>query len=173
MADVKPDPIFQVASGFLAAKHLFVAAEIGLFEKLAEGPATLEEMGQRTGIPLRTLRITADAMVALNFIERQGEHYRNSPLAATFLAGTGQPDLRPFLHFWNRISYLRHARLEDAIRTDEIIFKDALNEQEQRLYSEGVEAETIAAPRSTSFGPCVAFAQHWCGMQGKSPEFVQ
>src|SRR5215831_1860967 len=29
MADVKPDPIFQVASGFLAAKHLFVAAEIG------------------------------------------------------------------------------------------------------------------------------------------------
>jgi hypothetical protein len=41
MADVKPDPIFQVASGFLAAKHLFVAVEIGLFEKLAQGPATL------------------------------------------------------------------------------------------------------------------------------------
>ena len=142
MADVKPDPIFQVASGFLAAKALFVAAEIGLFEKLAERPATLVEMGQRTGIPLRTLRITADAMVALNFIERQGEHYRNGPLAATFLAGTGQPDLRPFLHFWNRISYLRHARLEDAIRTDEIVFKTALNEQEQRLYSEGVEAVT-------------------------------
>ena len=99
MADVKPDPIFQVASGFLAAKALFVAAEIGLFEKLAERPATLVEMGQRTGIPLRTLRITADAMVALNFIERQGEHYRNGPLAATFLAGTGQPDLRPFLPF--------------------------------------------------------------------------
>src|SRR5262249_53630724 len=57
MADVKPDPIFQVASGFLAAKHLFVAVEIGLFEKLAQGPATLEEMSQRTGIPLRTLRI--------------------------------------------------------------------------------------------------------------------
>jgi DNA-binding IclR family transcriptional regulator len=48
----------------------------------------LQELGQRTGIPVRTLRITADAMVALNFIERQGEHYRNSPLAATFLAGT-------------------------------------------------------------------------------------
>jgi len=39
MADVKPDPIFQVASGFLAAKHLFVAVEIGLFEKLAQGVA--------------------------------------------------------------------------------------------------------------------------------------
>src|SRR5262249_8954519 len=142
MADLKPDPIFQVASGFLAAKHLFVATEIGLFEKLAEGSATLEEIGQRTGIPLRTLRISADAMVALNFIERQDERYRNSPLAAAFLAGAGQPDLRPFLRFWNRISYLRHARLEDAIRTDEIIFETALDEEEQRLYSEGVEAVT-------------------------------
>jgi hypothetical protein len=129
LADLKPDPIFQVASGFLAAKHLFVAVEVGLFEKLARGPATLEEMGQRTGIPLRTLRIAADAMVALSFIERQGERYRNGPLAATFLAGTVQSDLRPFLRFWNRISYLRHARLEDAIRTDEIVFKTALNEQ--------------------------------------------
>jgi hypothetical protein len=155
-ADLKPDLIFQVASGFLAAKHLFVAVEIRLFEKLAQGPATLEEMGQRTGIPLRTLRITADAMVALSFIERQGERYRNGPLAATFLAGTGQPDLRPFLHFWNRISYLRHARLEDAIRTDEIIFKHALNEQEQSLYSEGVEAVTAgtanALPEKYDFG---------------------
>jgi len=140
MAD--PDPIFQVASGFLAAKHLFVAVEIGLFEKLSQGPATLQELVQRTGIPVRTLRITADAMVALSFIEWQGERYRNGPLAATFLAGTGQPDLRSFLRFWNRISYFRHARLEDAIRTDEIIFKTALNEQEQRLYSEGVEAVT-------------------------------
>jgi len=64
MADLKPDPIFQVASGFLAAKHLFVATEIGLFEKLAEGPATLEEIGQQTGIPLRTLRITAETASA-------------------------------------------------------------------------------------------------------------
>jgi hypothetical protein len=126
LADLTPEPIFQVASGFLAAEHLFVAAEIGLFEKLAQGPATLEEMGQRTGIPRRTLRITADAMVALNFLERQGERYRNGPVAATFLAGTGQPDLRPFLRFWNRISYLRHARLEDAIRTDEIISRTLL-----------------------------------------------
>jgi hypothetical protein len=156
MADLKPDPIFQVASGFLAAKHLFVAVELGLFEELAQGSATLEEMSQRTGIPARTLRITADAMVALNFIERQGEQYRNGPLAATFLAGTDQPDLRPLLRFWNRISYLRHARLEDAVRTDEIIFKTALNEQEQRLYSEGVEAVTAgtanALPEKYDFG---------------------
>ena len=63
-AVVAPDPIFQIASGFMAAKHLFVVNEVGLFEELAEGPATLDELVRRSGVPRRTLRILADAMVA-------------------------------------------------------------------------------------------------------------
>ena len=39
-----PEKIFQVATGFMAAKHLFVAGEIGLFETLADGPLPLEEL---------------------------------------------------------------------------------------------------------------------------------
>ncbi len=34
---VTPELIFQVASGFMAAKHLFVANEVGLFEQLGDG----------------------------------------------------------------------------------------------------------------------------------------
>ena len=43
MAEVTPDSIFQIASGFMAAKHLFVANEVGLFAQLAEGAATLDD----------------------------------------------------------------------------------------------------------------------------------
>jgi hypothetical protein len=145
MSGLVPDRILEVANGFLAAKHLFVAVEIGLFEKLAQGPASLEQLSQRTGIPQRTLRITADAMVALKFLERQGQQYSNAPITTAFLTGAGERDLRPFLRCWNRLSYLRWARLEEAIRTDETIFRAGLNEQEQRLYSEGVEAVTAGA----------------------------
>jgi len=35
MAEVTPDPIMGIA---MAAKHLFVASEIGLFTGLAQGP---------------------------------------------------------------------------------------------------------------------------------------
>jgi len=77
MATVTPDAIFQVATGFRAAKHLFVANEVGLFEHLAPGPTTLDTLAQRTGVPRRTLRILADAMVALGFVEKQGEHYHS------------------------------------------------------------------------------------------------
>jgi hypothetical protein len=140
MTELTPEPIFQVASGFMASKHLFVAVEIGLFEKLAQGPATLEELAQRTGIPRRTLRITADAMVALKFAERQDDRYCNTSLAATFLSGASGPDFRPFRRFWNRLSYPRWARLEDAVRTDTMIFGEpGFTEHEQELYSEGVE----------------------------------
>ena len=37
MAEVTPDPIMRIAMGFMAAKHLFVANEIGLFSGLARG----------------------------------------------------------------------------------------------------------------------------------------
>ena len=41
MADVTPDSIMRIAMGFMASKHLFAASEIGLFEALASGPATV------------------------------------------------------------------------------------------------------------------------------------
>lgn len=143
MTNLTPEPIIQIASGFLAAKHLFVAAEIGLFEKLAEGPLTLDELTQRTGVPRRSLRITTDAMVALGLVERQGDRYSNAPVSTAFLSAAGGPDLRPFLRFWNRLSYPRWMRLEEAVRTDKMIFgESSFSDQEQKLYSEGVEAVT-------------------------------
>src|SRR6516165_469298 len=112
MSDLSPEPIIQVACGYMAAKHLFVAIEIGLFETIAEGAATLDELSQRTNIPRRTLRIIADAMVALGLLERTSDRYRNGTTAAAFLSGGGF-DLRPFLHLLNRLSYSRWIRLED------------------------------------------------------------
>ena len=105
MTELTPEPIFEVASGFMAARHLFVANEVGLCEQLADGPATLEELAARTGIARPRLRILADAMVVLGFIERDGDLYQNAPVAATFLTGRTPANLRPFLRFWNRLSY--------------------------------------------------------------------
>ena len=79
MSEITPDPIMRIALGFMAAKHLFVASEIGVFEKLAGGPMTLDALAAATGIPRRTLRISADAMVSLGLLQREGEGYRNRP----------------------------------------------------------------------------------------------
>ena len=51
MADVPPEPIMRIAMGFMAAKHLFAASAIGLFESLADGPATVDELAVKCGVP--------------------------------------------------------------------------------------------------------------------------
>ena len=114
---VEPNPaaIMQLASGFMAAKHLFAANELGLFEALADSPANLDALAARTGLTRRAARISADAMVALGLLEVQDGIYRNSKTAARFLAGPGPGDLRPFLRFWDKISYPAWTRLAEAL----------------------------------------------------------
>jgi hypothetical protein len=140
--NVTPDGIFQLALGFMAAKHLFVASEIDLFSQLAAGPATLDELAQRIGVPQRTTRISVDAMVALGFVERHGNQYQNGPVATAFLSGRGQADLRPILRFWNRISYPTWLHLEETIRSGRGPNRQGggFSEEDQRIFSEGVGA---------------------------------
>ena len=82
--DVTPDGSLQIAAGFMAGKHLFVASEIDLFAQLAEGPATLDDLALCGGVGRRTLRISADAMVALRLLERTEDQYGNAPAASAF-----------------------------------------------------------------------------------------
>jgi len=73
MSAVTPEPIMKIATGFMAAKFLFAANEIGLFEALTGGPATLGEIANRIEVPSRTTAIVTAAMVSLGLIEREGE----------------------------------------------------------------------------------------------------
>jgi hypothetical protein len=149
MAQITPDPIMRIAMGFMAAKHLFVANEIGLFTGLAQGPATLHELAAICGIPRRTAGISADAMVSLGLLERDGDRYRNSDTAAVFLAGQPGPDLRPMLRFWNRISYPGWLALEDAVRAGAGQAKfGEFSAEEQQIFSAGVEAFSAATAAS-------------------------
>jgi O-methyltransferase domain/Dimerisation domain len=141
MNDTTPDLILQTAAGFMMSKHLFAANDLGLFEKLADRPLTLDELAKDLGIPPRTARITADAMVALGFLEKQDDRYRNSSVSQTFLSGKAPADLRPFLRFWNHISYPQWQNLEEALRTNRGVGGDVdLDSEQQRIFSEGVAA---------------------------------
>jgi SAM-dependent methyltransferase len=158
MTGTTPESILQIASGFMAAKHLFVANEIGLFDRLAHGPATLDTLAELTGIDRARVRILADALVALGLIERRGDRYRNGPAAATFLGGGGPTDLRPLLRFWNHIAYPIWTKLESAIRTGEAQGTMELTAERQRIFSEGVEA--IQAPPAMALPMAYDFSRH-------------
>ncbi len=144
-----PETIFQLAQGFMASKHLFAANELGLFEALGEGPTDLDGLAARTGLPRRTARISADAMVALGLLQRDGDRYANGPVAAAFLAGRTPADMRPLLRFWDRLSYPAWSDLAGALgrgRPEHEIFE--IDPELVPVMSAGIEAATAGACRA-------------------------
>ena len=144
--DVTPERIFEIAQGFMASKHLFAASELGVFEALGEGPADLAGLAARSGLTRRTARISADAMVALGLLERHGDRYANSPVAAVFLSGTTPADFRPLLRFWDRLSYPAWSDLAGALgrgHPAHEIFE--IDDELVPIMSAGIAAATAAA----------------------------
>src|SRR5262245_28644123 len=139
---VTPEPIMKIAMGFMAAKYLLAATEIGVFDALARGPASLRELATSTGTPSRTLSIVAAAMVSLGLLEQDGSRYRNSETAEAFLADIpGHPDLRPILRYFDEIVYPKWEKFAEAIRTDhgQPQFSKFTTHQQQ-MFSAAVEA---------------------------------
>lgn len=86
-------------------------------------------------------------MVALGFVECQHCCYQNSAVAAAFLSGRSSPDLRPFLRFWNQISYPAWQQFETRLRIGQATFEPA-DEEQIKIFSEGVEAITSGAAQA-------------------------
>lgn len=144
--DVSPDLILNIGSGFRAAKLLFVASEVGVFEQLAAGPASLNGLADRLGIASSRLRVLLNAMVALGLVERRSDDYCNGPEVAAFLSGQTATDLRPALRFWDHLSFPSWTNLEDTVRTGQAR-ASIRTDDEQRIFSEGVEALSADAAR--------------------------
>jgi hypothetical protein len=155
---LSPESIFKVATGFMASKHLFIANEVGMFSALADGPLALHTIAERIGVPSRTLRIIADAMVVLGFLSRHDDVYENSAVVQSFLSGRGPTDMRPFLRFWNALSYPTWLGLEASIRTGASATQGKTpTPEEERILSEGIEAINAggaqALPHAYDFAP--------------------
>ncbi len=145
---VDPSPIMQLAAGFMSAKHLFAANELGVFEALADPPARFDALAARCGLTPRATRISADAMVALGLLERDGATYRNSEVAAAFLSGRGGADLRPLLRFWDKVSYPAWESLAEALASGPPSALSEIPGELQELVQAGIAAATAGPLRA-------------------------
>jgi hypothetical protein len=89
--DIQPDPsyIMQTATGFWASKVLLTAVELDVFSTINDGDMTAEQLGQTLGLHPRGTYDFFDALVALRFLERDGDgsdgRYKNTPDTFAFL----------------------------------------------------------------------------------------
>ncbi|CCH30736.1 methyltransferase dimerization domain-containing protein [Actinosynnema sp. NPDC047251] len=112
-----PTALVTVATGYMAAKQLFAASELGVFSALALGPASCLELAERAELPERSARILGDAMVGLGLLEHRDGKYANTPVTEAYLAGQGGLDLRPHLAFWDALSYPHWLHYTSSMRS--------------------------------------------------------
>jgi len=84
-----PSHIMQTATAFWASKVLLTAVELDLFTTLGDGKQTASQLGEKLGLHPRGTYDFFDALVALKFLDREGDgpdgKYKSSPQTAAFL----------------------------------------------------------------------------------------
>ena len=118
---IDPGHIMQVGMGFFASKTVLSAVELEVFTHLGDGAMTGPELGERLGLHERAVDDFLDALVALAFLERDGDgdgsRYRNTPETAAFLDKNSPTYIGGILEMSNSRLYGFWNDLTEALRT--------------------------------------------------------
>jgi hypothetical protein len=115
--EVSPDKILQTGLGFWASKTLLSAVEMELFTELARGPEKFDSLSGRLGLHARSSRDFLDALVALGFLNRDGDKYSNTPETDLFLDRKKPSYVGGILEVANHRLYPFWAHLTEGLRT--------------------------------------------------------
>src|SRR3954454_9202682 len=110
----------QVGLGFWASKTLLSAVEMELFTELARHPESGEALRDRLGLHPRSSQDFLDALVALGFLERDEDVYRNTPSTDLFLDKRKPSYVGGILEMANLRLYRFWSGLTEALRTGQL-----------------------------------------------------
>jgi SAM-dependent methyltransferase len=156
-------PVADLGLGFASAKILLTALEFGLFTTLAGGGRTEPELRAELGLHGRGCADFLNALVAMGVLERDGEAYRNAPVAARHLV-RGPGYSAGFLEGANFVLYPAWGGLSSALRTgapqNSDDFEDMLSDpQRQRMFLSMMDS--LSGP----LAPDLASAIDWSGLR--------
>jgi hypothetical protein len=116
-----PSPILQTAFGFWSSKVLLSAVEMGVFTVLQERKLAGAELAGEIGLHPRAISDFFDALVAMKFLEREGDgpaaRYFNTPLTALYLNRNSPRYIGGILEMLNARLFKFWNDLPEALRT--------------------------------------------------------
>jgi hypothetical protein len=116
-----PAHIMHTATAFWASKVLLTAVEFDLFSTLGDTAMTARELGGVLGLHPRGTHDFFDALVSLQFLEREGDgpegRYRNTPEGSAFLVKHSPSYIGGLLEMLNARLFGFWNNLGEALRT--------------------------------------------------------
>jgi hypothetical protein len=109
--------ILEISLGFWASKTLLSAVELGLFTELAKQPMNAQTISERFDLHPRAISDFLDTLVALQFLERDGEYYFNTQETSMFLDKAKPSYIGGTLDYTNKVLYPAWGLLTKALRS--------------------------------------------------------
>ncbi|MFL6216383.1 MAG: methyltransferase [Blastocatellia bacterium] len=114
--EVSPQQILDHLWSARAAMALAAGVELGIFDHIEEGKATMKEIARAAKASQRGMRHLLDALTGMGYLNKQGERYSNAPVAAQFLV-KGKPGYMGGIVGETRQTWPGWAKLPDVVQT--------------------------------------------------------
>jgi acetylserotonin O-methyltransferase len=113
-----PDPavVLDLMEAFRRSKTMFAAVKLGVFDALKSGPKSLAALAEELKLNSDALERLLGACVSLQLLTKSGDHFENTPVAATYLTKSSPHRLNGYISYSNEVMWKLWANLEDAIR---------------------------------------------------------
>jgi ubiquinone/menaquinone biosynthesis C-methylase UbiE len=122
-----PERVMQMAFAFSAPLMIEAAIEHRVFDLLDAGPKTVDEVAKASGASVRGLRGIMDALVGLEFLQRDGNRYKLAADTQQFLVSTKPSFLGNVFKHMNRQLMPKWMQLNEIVRTGKPAY--SVNEQ--------------------------------------------
>ena len=143
---LSPEPIMQISTGPWANAILASAVEHRAFGFMEGSGLAADGLASKAGISRRGAQALLDGLLGLGLVEKDGDRYRNTPLASQFLV-EGKPSFVGGLSRVNLAEGPRRALLPEAVRTGIPPVEQTTDEKENPFWETLVPAIAgLAAP---------------------------
>jgi demethylspheroidene O-methyltransferase len=142
--------LFDLMAGFVYTQTLYACVELDLFELLAKGPLTAEQIGARTGLePVATERLIRAACSLKLFARRRGGRIALGPLGAPMVGNAGL------------VALIRHHAMAYADLSDPVLLLRSGSDFRTELsrywpYAEAATPQAIDETRVASYSEMMA-----------------
>jgi hypothetical protein len=156
-----PDSILKTGLGFMAAKTLLSAIELGVFTELAKTPLDGATLTERLKLHSRSARDFLDTLVSLKMLEREAGVYSNTPETDLYLDRAKPSYIGGLLEMVNMRLYGFWGSLTEALRTGQPQNEAKRGQNTfEKLYSDAERLENfLKAMTGISLGPARAIAE--------------
>jgi SAM-dependent methyltransferase len=112
----EPDPFLDTFTGLVAARAVTTAVMLGVFDALAEAPATPAELAERLDLDGLGAETLLTALATLGYVEPDGERSRNTAVSERLLVRSSPESIATFIGHQGDLHWQVLDLLPEAVR---------------------------------------------------------